>query len=263
MLCSFLTAALLGLLGQNGAAPDSATQTANAVPPAQTAVTERAAEAPKKPLTREMRGNIFMARKMYREAVDQYKLAPESPIISNKIGIAYHQLQDLRTARKYYQLAMRQDPKFSDAINNLGTIYYSEKSYRRAIGLYKKALRLAPHSATIYSNLGSAYFSRRDFKRAVENYDVALSLDPDVFDRRGTMGVLLQERSIEDKATYHYYMAKIYAKNGDSERAIQFIRKALEEGFKDRKKFRQDPEFAALQKVPEFVQLMNTEPRVL
>src|SRR5579875_553349 len=43
------------------------------------------------PVSAEMRGDIFMARKMYREAVDAYKeSAPPSAVIMNKIGIAYH-----------------------------------------------------------------------------------------------------------------------------------------------------------------------------
>jgi hypothetical protein len=47
------------------------------------------------------------------------------------------------------------------------------------------------------------------------------------------------------------------------ERALLYIRKALEEGFKDRAKFKEEPEFATLQELPEFQQLMTLEPRVL
>src|SRR5438046_2911645 len=74
-------------------------------------------------LSPEMRGDIFMARKMYREAIDVYKpSAVSSPLMSNKTGIAYHQLLDLSNARKYYEKAIKLDPRYSEAINNLGTI---------------------------------------------------------------------------------------------------------------------------------------------
>ncbi|HZU27043.1 MAG TPA: tetratricopeptide repeat protein [Bryobacteraceae bacterium] len=261
MFCCLFAAALLGIAGQNGLVP-SPTETAKALPPGGNVPSTPAADH-KQPLTREMRGDIFMARKMFREAVEQYKLAPQSANIDNKIGIAYHQLQDLRTAKKYYQLAIHENRTYPDAINNLGTVYYSEKSYRRAISQYKKALKIAPRSATIYSNLGSAYFSRKDYEHAMENYNIALSLDPQVFEHRGTTGVLLQERSVEDKAMYYYFMARVYAKQGDNDDALQYIRKALEVGFKDRRKFQENPDFAGLQKLPEFQQLMNTEQRVL
>ena len=205
-----------------------------------------------------------MARKMYRDAIDQYeRCSPDSAVIANKIGIGYHQLLDIQAAKKYYQLAIRLDPHYSEAVNNLGTIYYSGKNYRRAIGQYKKALRLTPESATVYSNLGSAYFSRHDFKKAVAAYQEALALDPDVLEHHSNHGILLQEQSVEDKAKYHYYMASVYAKRGMNDRALQCIRKAIEEGFKDRNKFRQEPEFAGLRGNQEFEQLMKLEPRAL
>jgi len=74
---------------------------------------------------------------------------------------------------------------------------------------------------------------------------------------------VLQERSVEDRAKFHYYLAKTYAKAGQNERALMYIRKSLEEGFKERKKFEEDPEFAGLRELPEFKQLLAMEPRVL
>jgi hypothetical protein len=75
--------------------------------------------------------------------------------------------------------------------------------------------------------------------------------------------VVLQERSVDDRAKFHYYLAKTYARAGQNERALMYIRKSLEEGFKERKKFEEDPEFAALRDLPEFKQLLALEPRVL
>jgi hypothetical protein len=55
----------------------------------------------------------------------------------------------------------------------------------------------------------------------------------------------------------------MYAKDGRNELAIQYLRKALEEGFKEKKKLNEDPEFAGLRELPEFKQLLTLEPRVL
>jgi len=90
-----------------------------------------------------------------------------------------------------------------------------------------------------------------------------VAIDPEVFEHRSTYGVLLQERSVEERAKFHYYLAKLYAQGGRTELALQYVRKALEEGFKDRKKFLEDPEFAGLRELPEFKELMTLEPRVL
>ncbi|MBI4906174.1 MAG: tetratricopeptide repeat protein [Acidobacteria bacterium] len=216
------------------------------------------------PVTSEMRGDIYMARKMYREAVESYREGPsDSPILANKIGIAYHQMLQLDQARKQYEKAVKLNPKYSEAINNLGAIHYAKKSYRRAISFYKKALQFAPRSASIYSNLGTAFFARKKYNDAFENYQKALELDPEVFEHRSTQGILLQERSVQERAKFHFYLAKTYAKAGNVERALLYMRKAIEEGFKERNKFQEEPEFAAMQDLAEFKQLLTMEVRVL
>ena len=222
------------------------------------------APAPVVELTPEKRGDIYMARKMYREALETYQKAPQdSAIVLNKIGIAYHQMLQLDMAKKYYERAIKLNKKYPEAQNNLGTIHYARKSYRRAVGAYKKALELAPYSASIYSNLGTAHFARKKYKDASEAYAKALELDPEVFEHRNSYGVLLQERSVEERAKFHYYLARVYANAQMFDRAMQYLRKALEEGFRERNRLKEDPEFAALQENPEFQQLLAMEPRVL
>jgi tetratricopeptide (TPR) repeat protein len=223
-----------------------------------------AADAPKPPLSAEMRGDIYMARKMYREAIEAFGVGPANDaIVKNKTGIAFHQLLQLDNARKNYEQAVKLKPDYAEAINNLGTVYYARKSFRRAIVYYKRALKLSPESASIYSNLGTAYFARKQYMEATDAFQTALKLDPEVFEHHSSYGVLLQERSVEERAKFHYYVAKIYAKDGRNELAIQYLRKALEEGFKEKKKLNEDPEFAGLRELPEFKQLLMLEPRVL
>ncbi len=220
--------------------------------------------APAPVVSSETRGDIFMARKMFREAIEEYKDGPsDSAVLLNKTGIAYHQMLDLNDVKKYYSRAIKADPRYAEAINNLGTIEYSRKNYRRAVGLYKKALRLSPKSASIYSNLGTGYFARKDYKSATDAFQKALELDPEVFEHKSTHGILLQERTVEERAKYHYYLAKMYAKAGTPDRALLYIRKALEEGFKDKKKFQEDPEFASMRNLPEFKELLAAEQHVL
>ncbi|MGA2769252.1 MAG: tetratricopeptide repeat protein [Bryobacteraceae bacterium] len=223
-----------------------------------------AAQAPKTPLSVETRGDIFMARKMYREAIDVFREdKSKNPVISNKIGIAYHQMQQLDNARKYYEQAVRFKPSYAEAINNLGTVYYARKSFSRAIRYYKRALKYTPNSASIYSNLGTAYFAQKKYKEAMETYQIALKLDPNVFENHGSYGVLLEERNVEERAKFHFHMAKLYAQVGRNELALQYLRKALEEGFKEKKKIEEDPDFQAMRDLPEFKELLALEPRVL
>jgi tetratricopeptide (TPR) repeat protein len=219
---------------------------------------------PQPKITPETRGDIYMARKMYREADEAYEEGPrDDAVLLNKTGIAYHQMLELGAAKRFYERAIKANPRYPEALNNLGTIYYAAKSYRRAINMYKKALRLSPESASIYSNLGTGYFARKNYKEASAAYEKALSLDPEVFESHNTTGVLLQERSVEERAKFHYYLAKTYAKAGQTDRTLLYMRKCIEEGFKDRKKFLEDQEFTKMRDLPEFKELMALEPRVL
>jgi tetratricopeptide (TPR) repeat protein len=225
--------------------------------------TTRPVPPPVRPLTIEERGDIQMARKMYREAIETFQSDPQkTAVVYNKIGIAYHQLQQLDRAKKYYEQALKLKRDYAEALNNIGTVYYAKKGYRRAIGYYKRALRISD-SASIYSNLGTAYFARKQYKLATDAYQEALNRDPDVFEHKSNYGTLLEDRNVEERARFHYYLAKMYAKAGRTELALQNLRKCLEEGFKEKKKLTQDPEFQALRNLDEFKELLAAEPRVL
>lgn len=215
----------------------------------------------------ETRGDIFMARKEFREAVETYaEGSAQNPVLKNKMGIAYHQLLDLDRARKCYEQALKLKHDYVEAMNNLGTVYYAKKSYRKAISWYNKALRVdddSQRAASVYMNRGTAWFARKQYQKAMEDYQVAVRLEPDIFEHHGTFGQILEERSVEERAKYHFFLAKLYAKQGRNDLAIQNLRKALEEGYKEKKKLDQEPEFSTLKDLPEFQKLMETQPRVL
>ncbi|MBK5291151.1 MAG: tetratricopeptide repeat protein [Acidobacteriia bacterium] len=261
MVFLLITATLLAHAPLLAQAPQSLlADTKNQLPQ----VTHTVPDPPKPALSPEMRADIAMARKDYRQAIELYKsVMGRNPMLMNKIGIAHHQLMEMNNAKKYYEMALKVNPKYPEAINNLGTVYYAAKNYRKAINQYNKALKITPNSASIYSNLGTAWFARKKYKQASVAYTKALELDPEVFEHRSTNGVLLQERSVAERAKFHFYLSKTYAKAGMSERALLYMRKALEEGFKERKRFVEDPEFAALQELPEFKELLVSQPRVL
>jgi tetratricopeptide (TPR) repeat protein len=225
-------------------------------------------DQPDKPaLTPETRGDIYMARKMYREAVEAFRQGPsKDPVLLNKIGIAYHQMLQLDNARKSYEQAVKVKPDYVEALNNLGTVYYARKNFRRAMVWYNRALKLAPSeakSASIYMNLGTAQFARKQYEKATESYQTAMKLDPDVFEHHGNFGVILEERSVEERAKYHYYLAKLYAKKGRNDLALQYLRKSFEEGFKEKKKLEEDADFAGIRDLPEYKEIIAKEQRVL
>jgi tetratricopeptide (TPR) repeat protein len=232
-------------------------------PPATTQSPRAVAE--KNPnLTDEVRGDIMMARKMYRDAIDFYKPSSNKiAVMANKTGIAYHQLGDLDNAKKYYERAIKLDKTYPEAHNNLGTVHYANKSYGNAIKSYERALALTPQAAAVWTNLGTAYFARKRYNEALRAYQTAMQIDPDVFERRGSNGVMLQERSVEEKAMFYFTLAKSYAQAGDEERMLRYVRFALESGFKERNRFLEEPEFAPFKESVALKELLAAELHVL
>lgn len=228
----------------------------------------------------EKSGDDLRSRKAYLDAIDYYnvalKKAPEQASLYNKIGIAELMLQRYKEAEKHFGQAIKKDPKFADAYNNLGVIKYiygtqglrhkhlfGNRDFGRAVSNYKKAIEITPDSGSFYSNLGAAYFSEKKFDDASEAYAHALQLDPDIFEHTSHSGITAQMASPEDRAHYDYVLAKLFAKMGDSDRSLQYLRKSMEAGYKDMKDAYKDPEFANLRKDARFEALMKEHPAPL
>ena len=208
----------------------------------------------------ERRGDIYMARKYYPEAVEAYRemteLQPANAQFYNKLGIAYHQLMDFGAARKAYQKAVQLDPQYAQAVNNLAAIEYARKKYRSAILIYLEALELSPGDAVIYSNLGTAYFSYKRYEYAVNCYRYALILDPKIFDRGGRSGSIVHQRESKNTGAFNFYLGKTHASLGHVEETLQYLVKAWEEGFADLREALEDDVFLFLAEDPRFVELL-------
>ena len=212
----------------------------------------------------EKQGDELRGQKEYLDAVDYYKAAqakaPESAAVANKMGICELMLQRYKEAGKEFEQAIKKDRKLAEAYNNLGVVDYERRKYGAAIKQYKKALEIEPGSASFHSNLGAAYFARKEFEHASQSYAEAVRLDPEIFEHTSHTGIAAQMASPEDRAHYDYVIAKLYAKMGDRDRSLQYLRKAMEDGYKGVNEAYTDPEFAELRKDARFADLMKAKP---
>jgi tetratricopeptide (TPR) repeat protein len=211
----------------------------------------------------EARGDQLRVQKLYLDAMDYYRAAlakdSHSAALINKIGITDLMMQRYREAKKSFEQAIKTDHKFASAYNNLGVVYYEQRKYGPAVKQYKKAIAIDGTSASYYSNLGAAYFSKKSFDSAVVAYQKAVEIDPNVFENSSRGGVQAQLPSPEDRARYDFTVAKLYAKMGFSDRSLEYLRKAMEEGYKDFKDVYKDAEFAELRKDKRFTELMDSK----
>lgn len=212
----------------------------------------------------ELRGDIFMARKEYREAIDTYheliKEKPQNAVLLNKLGVAYQQLNDLGRAEHYYKKSMKADKTYASAANNLGTVAYEKKHYSKAIRDYEHAMTLRTDMPTIYSNLGYAYFANSEYPEAIGAFQRALALDPDVFAHHDGYGSLIQQRSTTDPGLFYFLIAKTYAESGNALQAAHYLKLARDEGYANFLSAQTDPAFAKVIKDPAVKEVLVVPP---
>jgi tetratricopeptide (TPR) repeat protein len=193
------------------------------------------------------RAQILMAEKRYDAAIHEYedllKTEPKNAVFMNMIGIAYLNMSNLNQAKKYFERAIKADKTYSSAVNNLGMVWYQQKNYRRAIREYQRAVAVDPGQAGTHANLGYAYYKTKKYSEAAAEFRNALEIDPHAFEHNERVGTMMQDRTVENHGLFFFMMAKEYAQVGDAEHCADYLRKSLDEGYKDVAKAKTDPAF--------------------
>lgn len=204
-------------------------------------------------------GDALMTHQRYQAAIEAYqKASPSSPAVWNKMGIAYQLMFSLTDASRCYKAALKLNPDNVHALNNLGTVYDSLREFSEAEHIYRKALRLDPDSAILLKNLGTNLVSQHKYEQGWEVYKAALARDPHIFDKSPTLHVE-NPGTVQERGAMNYYMAKGCARAGQNDRAIDFLRRSLNDGFANPKKIQTDSEFAVLHGNPAFEQLLAAD----
>jgi tetratricopeptide (TPR) repeat protein len=212
----------------------------------------------------EEQGDLLRAQKRYLDSIDFYKAAiakQPTALLWNKEGMAYLLLQRPQEATKCFDRAIKADKHAAEGYNNRGYMEYRNEKYYKAIRYYQKALSLRPTDAVFHYNMGSAYFALHDYGRAAREYHAAYALDPDIFERVSKTGIMVQSTSPQDRAAFSFMVAKLYAQAGDLDHSLEYLRKAMEEGYKNINKVYTDAEFASLREDKRFTELMAQKPQ--
>ncbi len=209
----------------------------------------------------EIRGDTFFARKLFDDAIIEYRRAigldRYNASVANRLGLAYHQNQKLKEAEQQYRQAMKLNPFYLEAINNLGSIEYAAGRFDRAMDQYRKALKIRPDSPTVLMNIGACLFAMERYDEGYLIYQRALQIDPKSFERTSSAGTLIQTTQ-RNESMMSFYLAKVFAGSGDTDRAISYLYKAVEEGFKDIEKIRAEPSFAVFAADERFAKLLES-----
>ncbi|HEV2287725.1 MAG TPA: tetratricopeptide repeat protein [Candidatus Acidoferrales bacterium] len=215
----------------------------------------------------ELHGDIFMAQKMYPQAISTYKSLvkgdPHNAELLNKLGIAYEGNHNDGSAERAFKLAIKADKKYADAYNNIGTVEYDRHKYSHAIDWYQKSLSLRTDVAPVYYNLGCAYFDSKKYSQAMDSFRRAIQIDPGVMNSHGRSGSIVQPRGTTDMGSFYFLLARMYAQLGNAERAAHYLTMSRDDGYKKFDSARTDPSFALVVKDPRVQAVFQPVPGLL
>lgn len=219
------------------------------------AVATETTPAPSQPPSEGL-ADALQVRGRYLAAIQVYEQLTPTPAILNKMGISCEHMFMWERARTSFEGALKLNPKYSEAYNNLGTLAHSQGDLQRAEKMYRKSIKLNPNDANTHQNLGTLYYAKRNFRKGDGEYRKALTLDPGILERSANHGIPANSK-VQSASEIHYHLAGTYAQAGSHKLAMDYLRKAILEGFKDRNRLMHDKQFADLRTSNAFLTMVE------
>jgi len=125
---------------------------------------------------------------------------PDDPEVLFSLGLAEKRRGRYPEAQEFYQRAIQQDPKFSEAFSNLGNVYLAQKKTPLAIASYQQAADLNPGRGAYYYNLYRAYSQETFLSGKIDKaFQRARQLDPQLVDYYSTIDSPNPNRLVVDE----------------------------------------------------------------
>jgi Tfp pilus assembly protein PilF len=184
-------------------------------------------------------GNPDKAIIQLKEAV---ALNPDSPKAHNLLGIAYFQNKDYRLAAKEYEKAIKLDKSYAQAYNNLGSACFMLEQIPRAEKMFRKAISLSPGLVSSHYGLGTLLASQGRVEESSRYFSKGIELDPEFLERNPAFVTTFTSDALRNPDVLFTY-AKIYAVAGNVEKAVLYLQRAEQAGFKDWHRIAKEKEF--------------------
>ena len=199
--------------------------------------------------TAELKGDLARIHEHFDEAAGFYKEAlratPGEAKLYNKLGVSYLQLREFAPARKAFSQAVTHAPRFVNAYNNLGATECLAKRYSPAVQHLKRALELDETNAPAHLNMAEAWAGMGQMDRAMTEYARALELNADILSDSAD-GVQVRVSTPEQRGRIDYLIAMAYARRGNFDGSLEYLRRARDEHFSGLAKVYEDKVFAPL-----------------
>jgi tetratricopeptide (TPR) repeat protein len=151
-------------------------------------------------------------------------------------ALGYELTPDGLQAEKAAREAIRLGFSSSDTYYHLGRALNLEGRFTEALSAFQKVREISPTSTTVDLGLAQVYLAQGDSGRAVET--------------------LANQNS--KAAINRFWLSAAYAAHGDTERALDMLKKSFEAGFGDFNGLDASPYFSKLRSDPRYQQLIQT-----
>jgi serine/threonine protein kinase/tetratricopeptide (TPR) repeat protein len=202
-------------------------------------------------------GIFYYKQGQYNKAIAEFKkvveLTPENTRGYNNLGGLYFLLKEWENSKIMFQRSIEINPNYH-AYSNLGTLNYYDENYTESIKMYQKALELSDTDYRIWGYLADSYYwiselqdsSYSHYRQAIQLAKKQLSVNPKDY---GTMvhlagyhaqlGQKIQADSLLNiliesnpgDLEIIFRIGDIYEQLGNRDLALQWINKALSNGF--------------------------------
>ncbi len=122
------------------------------------------------------------------------KIDPRYAKANLGMALTLTKLKREEEAKSYYERTISLDPRNSQAWNNLGLWYDRRGLEEEAERHFIKALELKPGSAQAHNNLGMVYGKRGEMDKAIQEFERSLALNPASAKAHSNLALMLYHR---------------------------------------------------------------------
>lgn len=162
---------------------------------------------------------FYQEQEHYRQAESLLQqglsINPGSTELLYELGVLYEKMGDVDAAIEKMKQVIEKDPENADALNYLGYTYADQNIHlEKAESLIRRALALEPESGHILDSMGWVYYRQGDYQKARKYLEEAVE-------------------KIGDDPIIFEHLGDVYRKTDQPGQALEYYKKALENGSED------------------------------
>ncbi|MDJ0811134.1 MAG: tetratricopeptide repeat protein [Desulfobacterales bacterium] len=209
------------------------------------------------------------ARKHFRKAV---QINPRNASAHNNLATTLAREGRMQEARTHFQQAVEIDPYLDSAIIPLALIHAQQGRIDAAQAVLETGLQRLPNNASIASELGRLHHQRGELDQAADYYRKVIALLPRNGEAlNGLATIHFQKQEYEealrlflklsqlfpDHPEADYNIACVYARQHQTQNALRWLRQAIEKGYHNWQRIKNDPDLESVRHTPEFEKLLR------